>query len=77
MMTATVLSVFALHTKSEETLVSSWIDLIAFAKRGAILKTLMFFNSAAFEFSGIVFVTTICSMHELAKCMAARPDKTG
>src|SRR5437667_9547327 len=40
-------SVFALHTKSEETLVSSWIDLIAFARSGAILSTLIFFNSHA------------------------------
>ncbi len=39
-------SVFALrYTKSEETLVSSWIDLIAFAKSGAILSTLIFFQS--------------------------------
>src|ERR1041384_8765378 len=76
-LTATTLSVFALHTKSEETLVSSWIDLIAFAKRGAILRTVMFFSSAALEFSGIVFVTTICSMSELPRCIAARPERTG
>jgi len=40
-------SVFALQTKSEETLVSSWIDLIAFARSGAILSTFIFFNSHA------------------------------
>src|SRR5207244_11134848 len=65
------------YTKSEETLVASWIDLISVAKRGAILKTLMFLSSAALEFSGTVFVTTICSIPEFARCCAARPDSTG
>jgi hypothetical protein len=57
-------SVFALHTKSEETEVSSWIDLIAFARSGAILSTSIFSSSHALSRSGIVFVTIIFSMSD-------------
>src|SRR6185369_11570799 len=40
--------VFALRqTKSEETEVSSWIDLIAFARSGAILSTFIFSSPLA------------------------------
>src|SRR3954465_15026939 len=70
--------VFALRqTKSEETLVSSWIDLIAFARSGAILSTRIFSNSHVPSWSGIVLVTTISSMSEAASFSQARPDRTG
>src|SRR5206468_5291478 len=70
-------SVFALHTKSEETLVSSWIDLIAFARSGAILSTFILSNSHALARSGIVLVTIICSISEASNCSIALPDNTG
>src|SRR3954465_9530548 len=70
--------VFALRqTKSEETLVSSWIDLIAFARSGAILSTLMLSNSHPPSWSGMVLVTTICSISDSANFSQARPDSTG
>src|SRR5215210_4818495 len=71
------LSVFALHTKSEETLVSSWIDFIAFASSGAMLSTLILFNSQARSRKGIVFVTTICSMSLCSSASQAPPESTG
>src|SRR5204863_3614088 len=65
------------HTKSEETLVSSWMDLIAFARSGAMLKTSIFFRRHASSRSGIVLVVTMRSIPESVINSHALPDSTG
>src|SRR6185369_2505845 len=70
--------VFALRqTKSEETEVSSWIDLIAFARSGAILSTFIFSSAEASSLSGIVFVTIIFSISDSPSIPTALPENTG
>src|SRR5215510_6955054 len=70
--------VFALRqTKSEETEVSSWIDLIAFARSGAILSTFILSSSHAWSRNGIVFVMTIFSISDSRNNWTALPENTG
>src|ERR1051325_11946625 len=67
--------VFALrYTQSEETEVSSWIDLIAFARSGAILSTFILSSSHASSRSGIVLVTIIFSISDSRSSSTALPE---
>jgi hypothetical protein len=71
-MTATDFSVCPSLYEGEERRWSLHGSTIAFAKKRRNAQDFDVFNSAAFEFSGIVFVTTICSIPELPRCCAAR-----
>jgi hypothetical protein len=64
------------QTKSDETLVSSWIDLIALAKSGATLRMVTLGKSLAPFRKGIVLVVTICSISDSASEAMALPERT-